>query len=61
VGDGLAWGAVYWIVTGAGRPPPILAGLLFGSAVWLFSYAILPPAKLYKPIWEYDAPTLAKD
>jgi hypothetical protein len=27
----------------------------------LQSYAVLVPAKLYKPIWEYDVPTLAKD
>ena len=25
------------------------------------SYAVLPLAKLYKPIWEYDRKTLAKD
>jgi hypothetical protein len=25
------------------------------------SYVILPAAKLYKPIWDYDAKTLAAD
>jgi hypothetical protein len=58
---GLFWGAVYGIVTSTGRPPRILSGLLFGSAVWLAAYVILPPAKIYKPIWQYDARTLAKD
>jgi hypothetical protein len=29
--------------------------------VWAQSYAVLVPAKLYKPIWEYDAETLWKD
>lgn len=58
---GLFWGAVYGIVTGAGQPPRLLSGLLFGSVVWAAAYVILPPAKIYKPIWEYDAPTLAKD
>jgi hypothetical protein len=29
--------------------------------VWAASYAVLPVAKLYKPIWEYDKTTLAKD
>lgn len=58
---GLFWGAVLGLVTGAGRPPRVLSGLLFGSVVWLASYVILPPAKIYKPMWEYDAPTLAKD
>ena len=28
---------------------------------WLQSYAVLVPAKLYKPIWKYDIKTLWKD
>jgi uncharacterized membrane protein YagU involved in acid resistance len=36
-------------------------GLPFGAAVWAFDYVVLPVAKLYKPIWEYDPKTLAKD
>lgn len=35
---GLFWGAVLGLVTGAGRPPRVLSGLLFGSVVWLASY-----------------------
>jgi hypothetical protein len=29
--------------------------------VWLSGYVILPLAGVYKPIWEYDAKTLADD
>ena len=29
--------------------------------MWLQSYAVLVPAGLYKPIWEYDAKTLWQD
>jgi hypothetical protein len=35
--------------------------LAFGASVWAASYVVLPAAKLYKPIWEYDRVTLAKD
>jgi hypothetical protein len=33
----------------------------FGAGVWVSGYVILPAAKLYQPIWEYDGKTLAKD
>jgi hypothetical protein len=36
-------------------------GLPFGAAVWAASYVLLPEAGLYKPIWQYDAKTLAGD
>ena len=29
--------------------------------MWTTSYIVLPPTGLYKPMWEYDAPTLYKD
>lgn len=58
---GLSWGAEYGIVAGSFGPPGFWAGLPFGLAVWLASYVVLPLAKLYKPIWEYDMPTLWKD
>jgi hypothetical protein len=41
--------------------PRALSGLPFGAAVVGAAYVILPLAQLYKPIWEYDKPTLAKD
>jgi hypothetical protein len=46
---------------GSLRAPRIRYGLPFGVTVWATGYAVLPAAKLYKPIWEYDLPTLAKD
>ena len=36
-------------------------GLPFGATVWAAGYVVLPAAMLYKPIWEYDVKTLAKD
>lgn len=39
----------------------VLYGLPFGASVWGAGYVILPAAKLYQPIWEYDAKTLADD
>ena len=38
---------------------PLAVGL--GPAAWLASYAVLPLAKVYEPIWKYDARTLGKD
>ena len=59
---GLSWGAQYGIVASslpARRTAP--AGIAFGSIVWASDYVILPLAKLYKPIWQYDLRTLADD
>jgi hypothetical protein len=62
---GLASGAAFGAVAGSLRTRSRLAvtalGLPFGAAVWGLSYATLPLAGLYKPIWEYDIPVLAKD
>ena len=60
-GYGLAWGAQYGIVAGSFPTPPVRSGLAFGSLIWLSDYVVLPLAKLYKPIWEYDGKTLAED
>jgi hypothetical protein len=59
---GAASAAAYGVLAGSRRRrpgPP--AGIPFGAAVWALGYAVLPQAGLYKPIWEYDAETLAKD
>ena len=32
----------------------------FGVAVWALGYIVLR-SRLYRPIWKYDAETLAKD
>lgn len=58
---GMLGGAQYGIVAGSLRTPRILYGVPFGASVWGAGYAILPAAKLYKPIWEYDPKTLARD
>jgi hypothetical protein len=58
---GLGWGAAYGIVVGSLRRRPARFGLPFGAAVWLIGYALLPLAKLYKPIWRYDPTTLGQD
>ena len=58
---GMLGGAEYGIVEGSLRRPRIRHGLPFGACVWLAGYAILPAAKLYKPIWQYDRKTLADD
>lgn len=39
----------------------VLHGIPFGASVWGAGYVVLPAMKLYKPIWEYDAKTLAND
>ena len=60
-GFGMLGGVQYGIVAGSLRSPRIRYGLPFGAGVWASGYAILPAAKLYKPISEYDRTTLAKD
>lgn len=59
---GLAWGAQYGVVASSlPARRAALDGIVFGSIVWAGDYVILPVAKLYKPIWQYDAKTLADD
>ena len=58
---GILNGAQYGVVAESLPTPRIRHGLPFGATVWAAGYVVLPAAKLYKPIWEYDALTLAKD
>ena len=58
---GIGWGVAFGILAGSARAPRARWGLLLGPFVWAFGYVALPPAKLYKPMWEYDRDTLAKD
>jgi len=58
---GILGGVQYGVVAESLRAPRIVYGLPFGAAVWASGYVILPAAKLYQPIWEYDRKTLAKD
>ncbi|MDQ6946918.1 MAG: hypothetical protein M3256_11780, partial [Actinomycetota bacterium] len=60
-GYGLLWGSLYGIVAGSTDKPEVRHGLGFGALVFGSGYVMLPLAKLYKPIWQYDATTLAKD
>jgi hypothetical protein len=43
-------GAQYGIVADSLNVPRIRYGLPFGAGVWATGYAVLPAAKLYKPI-----------
>jgi hypothetical protein len=58
---GSGWGALYGVVAGSLRRPNPLYGLPLGATAWVSGYVVLPEAGLYKPIWEYDAKTLAGD
>lgn len=58
---GVGWGAVFGVLSGSLTARRSWHGLIFGTGVWLQSYAVLVPAKLYKPMWEYDAKTLWED
>jgi hypothetical protein len=58
---GAFWGLQYGIVAGSLTTPRIRYGVPFGATVWAGDYVILPAAKLYEPIWRYDAKTLAED
>jgi len=60
-GYGMFGGAQYGLVVGSLRAPRIWYGVPFGAGFWGSGYVVLPAAKLYKPIWEYDRATLAKD
>jgi hypothetical protein len=60
-GYGLLGGVQYGLVAGSLRAPRVRYGLPFGASVWAGGYVVLPAAKLYKPIWDYDRVTLAKD
>jgi hypothetical protein len=58
---GVGNGAAYGMLAGSLPVPKVRFGPVFGAAVWGTGYVILPAAGLYKPIWEYDRVTLAKD
>ena len=60
-GYGASAGAAYGIVAGSLTRPRPVYGLPFGASVWAVGYVILPEGGLYKPIWQYDAKTLAWD
>jgi hypothetical protein len=58
---GIGWAAQYGVLAGRASSHTVLRALALGPVVWLSGYVILPLAGVYKPIWEYDARTLADD
>ncbi len=58
---GAAWGAGLGMALGTVGRYPLKAGLLFAPVVWSSGYVVLPQAKIYKQMWEYDPATLGND
>jgi hypothetical protein len=58
---GIGWGVQYGVLAGRTSRHPWILALGLGPAAWGASYVILPLAGVYKPIWKYDARTLADD
>jgi hypothetical protein len=58
---GVGWGVQYGAVASMVGGHALLRAVALGPAAWLSGYVLLPVAKVYKPIWEYDGRTLAKD
>jgi hypothetical protein len=58
---GIGWGVQYGLLASLTGRLPLLRALALGPTAWLASYILLPLAKVYKPIWEYDAQTLRDD
>lgn len=58
---GLQWGGVYGLVAGAGGRAGSVSGVALGTVAWATSYVVLPLARVYEPIWKYDARTLWND
>ncbi|MBV8932036.1 MAG: DUF1440 domain-containing protein [Kutzneria sp.] len=58
---GTLWGTAYGVIAGSTTKPKAAHGLPLGVAVLVADYTVLPVAKLYKPIWEYDTRTIAED
>jgi hypothetical protein len=58
---GVGWGIQYGALAARTSGHPWLRVVATGPAVWLIGYVVLPLAKVYKPIWRYEARTLGKD
>ena len=58
---GVGWGVQFGLLASRSTRHPWLRGLALGPTAWSTSYVVLPLAKVYEPIWRYDARTLAKD
>jgi uncharacterized membrane protein YagU involved in acid resistance len=58
---GIFWGGLYGLLGWAFLGRNVAWGLAFGFVVWASSYVTLPLLGLYKPMWQYDLKTLARD
>jgi hypothetical protein len=58
---GIGWGVLYGASTPTDAAHPWARAFGLGPIAWLSGYVVLPLAKVYKPIWQYDGRTLAKD
>jgi hypothetical protein len=58
---GIGWGIQYGALASLTSRRPLIRAAALGPSAWLSSYVLLPLAGVYKPIWTYDAMTLAKD
>jgi hypothetical protein len=58
---GVAWGIQYGAIATITSRHPWLRAVALGPVAWLSGYIVLPLAKVYKPIWDYDARTLGDD
>jgi hypothetical protein len=58
---GIGFGAEFGLLSAFVNRHRLALSVLLGPTAWLTGYVILPLAKVYKPIWDYDSATLAKD
>lgn len=58
---GMGWGTLHGLAAASLRAPVAVLGPVTGAVAWTTAYAVLAPAGLYKPIWEYEPKTLLKD
>jgi hypothetical protein len=58
---GAGWGVQFGLIASQASRRRWMVGLSLGPAAWISSYVLLPLAKIYKPIWDYDQRTLEKD
>jgi hypothetical protein len=59
---GLGWGTLHGLLAASGTKAPRASyGLATGATAWAASYALLAPAKVYKPMREYPRSVLSKD
>lgn len=56
---GMGYGIAHALFTS--RLPPVAAGVTTGTAAFANSYGVLGAMGIYKPAWEYEPSTLAKD